>query len=582
MTSRHVSPDPDAEQPRWLAAGSERAMQVVDAYFTLRLRKSRADWVMLPALLLMVAGVYLLVHATGGIKYVYSHSMYIPIMLAGLCYGWSGGILIALVGGIALGPLMPIEVATGEPQKAINWIFRTGFFLFVGALSGIASNAAHAHVKKLQWITRHDPVTSLPNVTALLDALAPGAPGPLDGARRALAVLSIRNAPELRTVFGVAVVEENMGQLAVRTLGALPPGSRVFRVSSEQLAVLFDDPHGALADRIALLGASFQLPFHYRDVPLHLDVLIGYVALDDPTAAPQDVLRRAQSASFHAFETGSETAHYQAQLHERTRDSLAILGELRGALARHELVLHYQPKVCLRSGAVCGVEALMRWNHRERGLLGPGVFIARAEQSTLIHTLTAFALEQALRQAVQWQAMGIDMPVAVNISSRNLAHPHFGRLVLDTLEQCGADPRLLELEITESSLMTDVGCTIAELQRLSHYGIRTAIDDFGTGYSSLAYVQRLPVSALKIDRGFVSDLLTNPDSPHIVETVLSLARKIGIETIAEGVEDAATYRRLQELGCDMAQGFHIARPMPAEQLPGWLAAFDRKGVRIAG
>jgi len=556
-------------------------MKVVDAYFRLRSRKTRAEWAMLPVLLLLVAAVYLLVHATGGIKYVYSHSMYIPIMLAGLCYGWSGGVLVALVAGIALGPLMPIEVATGEPQKAINWIFRTGFFVFVGALSGIASNAAHAHVKKLQWMTRHDPATLLPNLTALLDALDPGAPAPLGLARRALAVLSIRNAPELRTVFGVAVIEENMTQLAARALSALPPGSRAFRVSSEQLAVLFDDPHGALADRIAHLGAAFQLPVLYRDVPLHLDVLTGYVALDEPGAAPQDILRRAQSASFHAFETGSETAHYQAQLHDRTTDSLAILGGLRGALERQELQLHYQPKVCLRSGVVCGVEALMRWNHHERGLIGPGVFIARAEQSTLIHALTAFALRQALQQAVQWQAMGIDMPVAVNISSRNLAHPNFGRQILETLEQCGAEPRLLELEITESSLMTDVGRTIAELQLLSRYGIRTAIDDFGTGYSSLAYVQRLPVSALKIYKGFVSDLLSNADSLHIVDTVLSLARKIGIDTIAEGVEDAAVYQRLQVLGCNMAQGFHIARPMPAEQLPGWLAAFDRSEARIA-
>jgi EAL domain-containing protein (putative c-di-GMP-specific phosphodiesterase class I)/GGDEF domain-containing protein len=551
-------------------------MKIADAYFRLRSGYSSADWIVWPVLLLMVAGVYLLVHATGGIKYVYSHSMYIPILLAGLCYGWRGGIVVALMGGIALGPLTPIEVLTGEPQKAVNWLFRTGFFLFVGALSGIASNAAHTHVRKLQWMTRHDPVTRLPNLTALLDALASGDRGPAGFARRALAVTAIRNAPELRTVFGVAVIEENMVQLAGRAVGSLPPGSRVFRVSSEQLAVLFEDPHGAVADAIAHLGAAFQPPFLYQDVPLHLDVLVGYVVLDDDSVAPQEYLRRAQSALFHASEAGSEIAPYQAPLHDGTRDSLAILSGLRGALERRDLLLHYQPKVCLRSGVVCGVEALMRWNHHERGLIGPAVFIARAEQSTLIHALTAFALEQGLQQAVQWQAMGIDMPVAVNISLRNLAQPNFARQILDTLERCGAPPRLLELEITESSLMADVNRTIADLQLLARYGIKIAIDDFGTGYSSLAYVQRLPVSHLKIDRSFVSGLLDNPDSLHIVETVVSLARKIGISTIAEGVEDAAVYERLQGLGCDMAQGYHIARPMPADQLPGWLEAYDRR------
>ncbi|MCC2974426.1 bifunctional diguanylate cyclase/phosphodiesterase [Massilia sp. IC2-476] len=555
-------------------------MKIVDTYFRLRSGKGKSGWLMLPVLLLMVVGVYSLVHATGGIKYVYSHSMYIPVMLAGLCYGWSGGILIAVIAGIALGPLMPIEVVTGEPQKAANWLFRTGFFLFVGVLSGIASNAALAQVRKLQWMTRHDPATGLPNLTALLDALGAGDANPSGFARRALAVMSIRNAPELRTVFGVAVVEENMTQLAGRALGSLPPGARVFRVSSEQLAVLFEDPEGASADTLARVGAAFQLPFLYREVPLHLDVLVGYVVLADAGVAPQDYLRRAQSATFHAFETGSEIAHYQVQLHDRTRDSLAILSGLRIALERRELLLHYQPKVCLRTGTVRGVEALMRWNHRERGLIGPAVFIERAEQSTLIHALTAFALETALGQALQWQAQGIDLPVAVNISSRNLAHPDFARRILDTLARCGAAPRLLELEVTESSLMLDVARTTAELQLLARQGVRVAIDDFGTGYSSLAYVQRLPVSHLKIDRSFVSDLMSSPDSQHIVETVVSLARKIGLQTIAEGVEDAATYERLQSLGCDMAQGFYLARPMPADALPAWLEAFDSKISRI--
>ena len=533
---------------------------------------------MLPGLLLMVAAVYLLVHATGGIKYVYSHSMYIPIMLAGLRYGWAGGIGIALIGGIALGPLMPIEVITGEPQKAFNWLFRMMFFLLVGALCGLASNAAHAHIRRLRWLTRHDPLTGLPNPTALLDALEPGETGPAACTQRALAVMSVRNASELRSVFGVGVVEENMQQLAARTASRLPPASRVFRVSSDQLAVLVDDPAGAVDDRIAALGAMFELPFLYREVPLHLDVQIGYVVLDRGDVAPQDYLRQAQAASFRASETGDEIARYQPQLHARTSDSLAILGGLREALERQELLLHYQPKVCLRTGVVCGVEALMRWDHRERGLIGPGMFIARAEQSTLIHALTGFALEQALRQAAAWHAIGIEVPVAVNISSRNLAHPNFGKLIVGMLEKCGATPGMLELEVTESALMTDVIRTTAELELLARLGIRIAIDDFGTGYSSLTYVQRLPVSHLKIDRSFVSDLLTNPDSLHIIETVVALARRKGIDTIAEGVEDIAVYERLQGLGCNMAQGFFIAKPMPPEQFPAWLEQFENKGL----
>ncbi|RLM52929.1 EAL domain-containing protein, partial [Halobellus sp. Atlit-31R] len=254
-------------------------------------------------------------------------------------------------------------------------------------------------------------------------------------------------------------------------------------------------------------------------------------------------------------ETGSEIAHYQARLHDRTKDSLAILSGLRGALERRELLLHYQPKVCLRSGVVRGVEALMRWDHRERGLIGPGVFIARAEQSTLIHALTAFALEQALCQAVRWQSGGIDMPVAVNISSRNLAHPDFARQILDTLERCGAAPRLLELEVTESSLMTDVGRTTAELQLLARYGIKTAIDDFGTGYSSLSYLHRFPIHTVKIDQSFVKEIHEEGGHYPVILAIISIARGLGLNLIAEGVETEEQARYLRANGCMTMQGY---------------------------
>lgn len=526
-----------------------------------------------PVFLLAEFAVALTVYWTGGIKFVYSHSMYIPILLSGLVYGFRGGVLLALIGGIALGPFMPIDTTTGEMQQTINWIYRTGFFVFAGILSGVASDSFRAHVRTLQWTSRHDPQSGLPNRAALLADLGKfGDFNPGNGAC-VLAVVAFDNIAELKSAFGINVVEGIVTQTAQRFQSTSNSSVEVYRSSQEQIAGVAS---GATADDIDRfleeLIKSLQLPFRVGEVPVHADARIGYVRLSASRmqpVMPDALLLEAEAASFAAHRSGRDSLVYDASFTAVAKENLSILAQLRQALDGEDLLLHYQPKVALQSGELCGVEALIRWKHRQRGWIAPDVFIPRAEQSTLIQAIVEFSLSQAMRQITEWLHHDMRIPIAVNVSPRNLNHPGFADKVLQLLECHALDGEMLELEITESALMTDMERTIGELHRLARHGIQISLDDFGTGYSSLQYLHRLPISSIKIDQSFVRRALDDEGALHIIESAVSLARKMEIKTIAEGVETEHAFALLRRLGCDIAQGYAICRPVAEADLGSW-------------
>lgn len=526
--------------------------------------------VMAPTLIVLVAAVYVLVYMTGGIKFVYSHSMYIPILMAGLVFGIKGGIFIGLLGGLALGPFMPIDVASGELQKTINWLYRTGFFTLVGFLNGAASDSVRAYLRHLKWVSRHDAFTQLPNRDALLDALS-GTMGKKNAPESfLLVVISLENVMELKSAFGFDVIEEIIQQSAHRLENSSQYQSLVYRTGTEQIGILIDNKG---AQKIEVLVTKLvecaRQPFLFNDIPIHADSRIGYVTFGKAVEAPEVYLQRAESALIVAHEKAQESVGYNPNITVVAKENLSILGELMGAIEKGQLSLHYQPKIALSTGHIHSAEALMRWHHPQRGDIPPGIFIPRAEQSTLIHLITEFALEQTMQQIVRWRREGIHIPIAVNISPRNLSQPGFSDLILRLLDRYDLSGESLELEVTEGALMTDMDHTIAELTRLADADIAISIDDFGTGYSSLQYLHQLPISFIKIDQSFARRLPADEGAVHIVEAAVTLAHKMRIKTIAEGVENKEVYDLLGYLGCDMAQGFNISRPLPAEDFAKW-------------
>ena len=293
--------------------------------------------------------------------------------------------------------------------------------------------------------------------------------------------------------------------------------------------------------------------------------------MTDGVTGADELLRRADIALYQA-----KKAHSGYQLYERNRDArttsgLTLLREVHAALHEGQFVLHYQPKAAAKSGHILGAEALARWEHPVHGLLGPASFIPLIEQSGLARDFTCFVIEQALRQAQEWRQAGRWMPVAVNLTVRNVHDSRFPDDVAMALERAGGDAGLLQLEITEGIMMADPARVLAVLEALAEQGIKLSLDDYGTGYSSLSYLGQLPLDELKIDKSFVMGMATEKHHVAIVRSTIELAHNLGLHCVAEGVEDVRTWDQLRSLGCDVIQGYFLSKPRPGAELSPWLA-----------
>ncbi|MDY0096415.1 MAG: bifunctional diguanylate cyclase/phosphodiesterase [Candidatus Vecturithrix sp.] len=519
-------------------------------------------------LLIAIAGIATIVYQTGGIKYVYSHAMYIPILFAGFILGTTGGFIFAVMAGLSLGPVMPLDVLSGEQQTTFNWLFRSGLFVIAGTVSGLASSTAKQYIEQLRWIAHHNVFTDLPNRRDLLLAL-PELTSKKDLTEiLSLSLLSIENATELKCTFGPAVLESAIDQLTKR-IKSTAICQYVFQPETTVLGfVLQCDQDCSFAVRDSLVASSREA-ISFNGLLLHVDTRIGTVILGNNALSSEDYLKQAEMALAIARQKGKDSFIYQPHLVITAEDNLKLLGELKSAIDNHQLLLHFQPKVEMASGIIRGAEALIRWEHPERGNVPPGAFIPRAEESTLIHSVTEFVLNHAMAMIRLFQQKKVHLTVAINVSTRNLSEPGFAELVAGLMEKYQIEGKDVELEVTESALLLDVDQAIAELNKLNRLNIDLSIDDYGTGYSSLQYLHKLPVSNIKIDQSFIRRLDTDSQVIHIVEATIKMAHSLGMKVIAEGVETPEAYNILKEIGCDFAQGFLIARPMPDEEFERW-------------
>ncbi|HEX8002134.1 MAG TPA: EAL domain-containing protein [Mycobacteriales bacterium] len=423
----------------------------------------------------------------------------------------------------------------------------------------------------------HDTLTGLPNRKLLLQKVgdAIGDAERVDG-QVGLFLLDLDRFKDVNDTLGHHVGDELLLHVGERLASVLRPEDTVARLGGDEFAVLLPlvrDRAAAeeIADRIR---TALVQPFVLHDVALDLEASIG-IALYPAHATDADALmQRADVAMYHAKETRSGIETYDAERDPHSTQRLSLFGQLRRAIEDGELVLHYQPKVDLETGRVAGVEALVRWQHPERGLLPPDTFVPLAEQTGLMKSLTASVLQQALRQTAAWQDAGLHVRMAVNVSARDLHDDTFCDRVREALAQTGVSASLLELELTERVVMADPARAMENLTALSRLGVRLSLDDFGTGYSSLAYLRRLPVTEIKIDKSFVLRMDVDDEDATIVRSTIDLAHGLGLRVLAEGVETAETWQRLADLGCDAAQGYFLSRPHPADVVTDWLAARD--------
>jgi diguanylate cyclase (GGDEF)-like protein len=480
-------------------------------------------------------------------------------------------------------PYAQVQAAIRGDQKRAFLVVGLGLLvLWLGLFRTVAtaSRQLRRHAERTAYVAAHDGLTDLPNRTLLLGRIEMALRGDDRAASRgALLLLGIDRFRDVNDTLGHTYGDDLIVAMAGRLDQLAADGDTVARLAGDEFAVLMrqvDDEHGARAAADAVLEA-LRAPFDVAGLSLAVDVSVGVAVLPggtdaDVAAQAETVLRHADVAMSWAKHGHNRVAVYASDNDHHSTARLELLGELRVAIEQGQLVLHYQPKLDLVTGEVRGVEALVRWQHPERGLLAPDTFLPTAERTGLINPLTDYVLDMALAKAAQWLEEGTSVPMAVNISARSLLDPSFPDRVLAALSARRMPAASLILEITETSIMEDPEHALAALQRLHDAGVYLSIDDFGTGYSSLAYLKRLPVDEIKVDRSFVAALTVDARDRLIVASTVSLGRALGLDVVAEGVENEETLAVLQELGCDLAQGYLFGRPEPDPQLggrPGW-------------
>jgi diguanylate cyclase (GGDEF)-like protein len=418
---------------------------------------------------------------------------------------------------------------------------------------------------------RTDELTGLGNRRLLYARLESALAGRDGAATVALLVIDLDRFKEVNDALGHHLGDRLLCQIGPRLAPELGPEDTIVRLGGDEFAVVLPSTDQPTANAVVQrLLTAFEAPFELDGIALHLDASIGLALCPDHATDATTLLQRADVAMYHAKESRSGWRVYTAQRHEPGLDRLQTIEDLRRAVTEGQLVLHYQPKISPQSGSVVGLEALVRWAHPHQGLLYPDTFLPLAEQANLMRSLTLVVLQKALQQCHTWRQAGLDLPVAVNLSAANLLDVQLPDDVAKLLAALGLPPRVLELEITESTLMADPVRSRDVLGELRLLGIRIAVDDYGTGYSSLAYLQELAVDELKLDKSFVMRMTEDAGAAAIVRTTVDLAHSLGLALVAEGVENAEALAELRRLGCDVAQGYFISKPLPAPDTTAWL------------
>jgi diguanylate cyclase (GGDEF)-like protein len=497
-------------------------------------------------------------------------------------FGLAVGVVLVhhgIIGTLAPGAVYDHRGAVEHPWR---WAFVHAFF-FASACVGAIINwklheSARAAEKSLTARVRHqanhDALTGLPNRTQLLEhAGSLLADASLRGQPLSVLLVDLDHFKDVNDVLGHASGDVLLSRVGPLMAGAVRGDDILCRLGGDEFAAVLprcdEDTAVAVAKRLLEL---ISVTMDIDGVLLNVEASVGIAVTHEFGDGDIDtLLQQADIAMYTAKRARSGFAVYEADQATSTRERLNLLGEMRQALLRDEFVLHYQPKMTLPDNKLIGVEALARWNHPTRGLLGPGEFIPVAESTGLIVPFTLHVMRMALEQVAQWQDGGTPLTVAVNLSPRCLAEADLTEQILGMLAAYGVAPHLLELEITENTLAHDPDRALATLTELHDAGIMISIDDFGTGYSSMSYLKRLPVSELKVDRSFVMGMLSNLDDGILVRSVVDLGHNLGLIVVAEGVEDQETLEALAAVGCDVAQGYHLARPMGVEAFENWRA-----------
>jgi diguanylate cyclase (GGDEF)-like protein len=479
-------------------------------------------------------------------------------------------------------PVMPAELVASLLTVGAVWISeRTGamgiallgvvllvYQSLVGELLKSQSRAT-----ELTRMATTDGLTGLANRGAFAAHVASAIAAHPTGPGFSLSLIDIDRFKEINDTLGHHCGDELLCEIARRLEGCVSPHGVVARLGGDEFVVMMADTTDSPDVVLAVaeqLADSVSEPYDVDEMAISVGASIGIARFPRDGDDLNELMRRADIAMYAAKEAQTGCKLFAPELDHHSVRRLSLMGDVTRALGAREIVVHYQPIISAEDFALQGAESLVRWQHREHGLLLPGSFIESVERTPMVHPLTMLVLERSIEQCTQWRRSGQDLFVAVNLSVRNLLNPGLPGEIAALLKRYGLDPSALKLEITESAIMIDPDLVTATILKLNALGVRLSVDDFGTGFSSLNYLRNLPIDELKIDRSFVSPMLTSESDFIIVRSTINLAHDLGLNVVAEGVEDALTLTELSRLGCDLVQGFHVSRPLPADAFGAWM------------
>lgn len=435
--------------------------------------------------------------------------------------------------------------------------------------------------KQLRHLATHDSLTGLPNRVLLDDRLAQAtAHAERDGHSFAVAMFDLDRFKVVNDSFGHRAGDQLIKEVAHRLAGVARTTDTVARLGGDEFLFIMDRL-GRREDAVQIVRRAVEAlsqPIRIGDVDIHASASIGVAMFPTDGKGVDTLIANADAAMYCAKQRGRNNIQcYASGMNAITQDKVKLESDLHTALALSQLELHFQPKIETASGAIYGAEALVRWRHPERGLIPPGEFIPLAEACGLIDEIGAWVVREACRQARAWQLQGLpSLRVAVNLSALQFRNGNLQTMIAEALAAAELEPRFLEVEITESALMSDPEESVKILEQLSRMGVVVSVDDFGTGYSSMAYLRRFPIDKLKIDRTFIGELISRADDASIVRAIVSLAHNLRLKVVAEGVETSEQLELLRSLGCDQYQGFCFSPAVPAPQFAELLVASRQK------
>lgn len=535
------------------------------------MRSFRDRTLLLISIILVLAVlITLIVYYTGGTRFSYAHLIYLPIILAAYFYKISGGMITAVISGLLLGPYMPINTQTMLMQGIENWSFRMGLLVIIGTFAGYLFSLLESQLEQVNKIAYYDSETGLPNKIKLKQKLEKEIAA---DNQFYLIILSINNFIDIYKVVGFMNFANYIKRLIRYIRDFKNVENKVYYINENKYGIILKaDEKTTVINYLKQFVEYMDNAVKFNQLSIFNDISLGLTSYPEQSQIADELIDQSFIALEKAENKKVQYYFFEKEDSNLKNNNIQLLADLNQSIKNDDFELYYQPKINLSSQSVETFEALIRWNHPQRGFISPGKFIPIIEQSSLIEPLTEWVIKKALSDINQFNQNNEadEYSIAVNISARNLQHPNFADSLIRNLDKFKINPEKLSLEITETDLILEIEENIKKLKRLKEKGIKIYLDDFGKGYSSLKYLKELPVDFLKIDRYFIKNIGREEGTENIIHSIINMAHALNLKVVAEGVETEAQLDFLRELNCDYAQGYYFARPDTKENIINWL------------